>query len=49
MQRPEVGGVIASQGVELMTNSPEEFARMIEADRARFAQVIKMTGIKLEE
>jgi tripartite-type tricarboxylate transporter receptor subunit TctC len=49
MQRPEVGGVIASQGVELMTNSPEEFARMIEADRARFAQVIKTTGIKLEE
>jgi hypothetical protein len=38
-----------SQGVEITTNSSDEFARMIVADRTRFAQVIRATGIKLDE
>jgi tripartite-type tricarboxylate transporter receptor subunit TctC len=49
LDRPEVAGAILSQGVEITTNSPDEFARMIVADRARFAQVIRATGIKLDE
>ena len=49
LKRPEIGGAILSQGVEITTNTPEEFTRMIASDRARFADVIRKTGIKLEE
>ena len=49
LKRPEIGGAILSQGVEITTNTPEEFTRMIASDRARFADVIRKTGIKLDE
>ena len=49
LKRPEIAGPILGQGVEITTNTPEDFARMIDADRARFAEVIRTTGIKIEE
>jgi tripartite-type tricarboxylate transporter receptor subunit TctC len=49
LKNPEIAQAILSQGVEITTNSTEEFARMIDADRARFSEVIRTTGIKLEE
>jgi tripartite-type tricarboxylate transporter receptor subunit TctC len=49
LKRPEISGPILSQGVEITTNTPEDFGRMIDADRARFADVIRTTGIKIEE
>jgi tripartite-type tricarboxylate transporter receptor subunit TctC len=49
LKRPEVSGAILAQGVEITTSTPDEFAKMIDADRTRFAEVIRTTGIKIEE
>jgi tripartite-type tricarboxylate transporter receptor subunit TctC len=48
MQRPEVGGIIAATGAEIVTYSPERFSEIIREDRARFAPIIKAAGIKFE-
>ena len=45
---PEVRKQFASQGAEVFTNaSPEEFARLIQADTARWTEVIKAANIKM--
>ena len=49
LQKPEIGGLISSQGMTLATNSVEEFTRMIAEDRMRFAKIIRSGGIKLED
>ena len=38
----------SSQGAELVSNSPQEFAAYIKAQIARFAQVVKATGMRAD-
>jgi tripartite-type tricarboxylate transporter receptor subunit TctC len=45
---PEVKAKLAPQGIELVTQSPEEFARFIRADYEKWGKVIKEAGIRGE-
>jgi tripartite-type tricarboxylate transporter receptor subunit TctC len=39
---------LSAQGIELVTNSPAEFARFVREDHARWGKIIKEAGIKGE-
>jgi tripartite-type tricarboxylate transporter receptor subunit TctC len=43
---PELKARLAAQGIELVTNSPAEFARFIREDNAKWGKIIKDAGIK---
>jgi tripartite-type tricarboxylate transporter receptor subunit TctC len=43
---PELKARLGAQGIELVTNSPAEFARFIREDNARWGKIIKDAGIK---
>jgi tripartite-type tricarboxylate transporter receptor subunit TctC len=45
---PEVKAKLAPQGIELVTQSPEEFGRFIRADYEKWGRVIKEAGIRGE-
>jgi len=45
---PEVKAKLAPQGIELVTQSPEEFTRFIRADYEKWGKVIKEAGIRGE-
>jgi tripartite-type tricarboxylate transporter receptor subunit TctC len=45
---PEVKAKLAPQGIELVTQSPDEFARFIRADYEKWGKVIKEAGIRGE-
>ncbi|KAF1045205.1 Bug family tripartite tricarboxylate transporter substrate binding protein [Xylophilus sp.] len=45
-QRKEVAQIFAGQGVDVVTNTPQEFGRFLEADRKQWGEVIKAAGIK---
>jgi len=40
--------VFSVQGLEVVGNSPQEFATMIKKDIAKYAEVIKASGARLE-
>jgi tripartite-type tricarboxylate transporter receptor subunit TctC len=46
LNAPELKSRLGAQGIELVTNSPGEFARFIREDNARWAKIIKEAGIK---
>ena len=48
LAQPEVKAKLAPQGIELVTQSPEEFARFIRADYEKWGKVIKEAGIRGE-
>lgn len=43
---PEVGNLLASQGTEPVTSTPEELATLIRTEAARWQRATKLTGIK---
>jgi tripartite-type tricarboxylate transporter receptor subunit TctC len=43
---PELKGRLGAQGIELVTNSPAEFARFVRDDNAKWGKIIKEAGIK---
>src|SRR4051794_11724336 len=43
---PELKARLGAQGIELVTNSPAEFARFIREDNAKWGKIIKDAGIK---
>jgi tripartite-type tricarboxylate transporter receptor subunit TctC len=45
---PEIKAKLAPQGIELVTQSPEEFTRFIHADYEKWGKVIKEAGIRGE-
>jgi len=47
-QNPQAREHATQQGVELVANSPAEFAVYIKAQTARFAQVVKATGMRAD-
>ena len=48
LSREDVKAKLAPQGIELVTQSPEEFARFIRADYEKWGRVIKEAGIRGE-
>lgn len=44
----EVRERIAAQGFELWTSTPEEYARVIKADRERWGKLVKSSGAKID-
>jgi len=48
LPQPEVRNVLGLQGFETVGNSPEEFAAVIERDRARWTKIVKETGARAD-
>ena len=48
VQRPDVQQVMAAQGLEVETSTPQELAARIRAETQDWAEVIKAAGIKAE-
>ncbi len=45
---PELKSRLASQGIDIATNSPAEFSRLIRDDHARWGRIIREAGIRGE-
>jgi hypothetical protein len=45
---PEIKTLFASQGAEVVANSAEKFRPMVQAEVAKWAGVIKETGIRID-
>jgi tripartite-type tricarboxylate transporter receptor subunit TctC len=48
LHAPELKARLASQGIEVVTNSPAEFARFVRDDNAKWGKLIKESGIRGE-
>jgi tripartite-type tricarboxylate transporter receptor subunit TctC len=48
LSRDDVKAKLAPQGIELLTNSPEDFAKFIRAEHEKWGKVIKQAGIRGE-
>jgi len=48
LQHPEVKAKLALQGAEPLGSSPDEYAAYVKSELARWARVVKQTGITLE-
>ena len=48
LNEPEVKNVFSVQGLDVVGNSPQEFTAMIKKDIAKYAEVIKASGARLE-
>jgi tripartite-type tricarboxylate transporter receptor subunit TctC len=46
LNSPELKARLGAQGIELVTNTPADFARFIRDDNARWGKIIKEAGIK---
>ena len=46
--QPDVKAELSGQGIDPLTNSPEQLAALIKADSARWSKVIKETGLRAE-
>lgn len=49
LQQPDVAGRIAAEGSEAVASTPQQLAAQIKVERAKWARVIKESGIKGEE
>ena len=48
LSSPDLKSKLGPQGIELVTNSPAEFARFIREDNAKWGRIIKEAGIKAD-
>jgi tripartite-type tricarboxylate transporter receptor subunit TctC len=48
VQLPEVKKALESASIDIIANTPEEFARYIESETAKWAQVVRASGAKVE-
>jgi tripartite-type tricarboxylate transporter receptor subunit TctC len=48
LYRPEVRAQVERQGAEVVGSSPEDFARFVRAEIARWGEVVRRAGIKVE-
>jgi tripartite-type tricarboxylate transporter receptor subunit TctC len=48
LKLPDVQERIASQGADIVGNTPAEFAAFISAESAKYAKIIKQAGVKLD-
>ena len=49
LQSPEMVETLAKSSLQPITQSPEEFARMVRADLARWTPIVKATGFTAED
>jgi tripartite-type tricarboxylate transporter receptor subunit TctC len=47
-KHPELRQTLEAQGTEVIGNTPEQFAAALKAETAKWAKVVKATGIKPE-
>jgi tripartite-type tricarboxylate transporter receptor subunit TctC len=45
---PDLKAKLAAQGIDIVTNSPADFSRLIREDHARWGRIIRQAGIKAE-
>jgi tripartite-type tricarboxylate transporter receptor subunit TctC len=48
LQQPDARAALAAAAIDLVANTPEEFARYIETETAKWALVVKASGAKVE-
>ncbi|MBI2315781.1 MAG: tripartite tricarboxylate transporter substrate binding protein [Betaproteobacteria bacterium] len=48
VRSPEIEGVITQQAAEVITSTPEEFARLIASDSLRYAKIVRQLGVKID-
>jgi tripartite-type tricarboxylate transporter receptor subunit TctC len=48
LNTPEMKERLAAQGAEVVGNTPEQFAAFVRDDSAKWAKVVKETGLKIE-
>ncbi|MBY0270457.1 MAG: tripartite tricarboxylate transporter substrate binding protein [Burkholderiales bacterium] len=48
MSLPEIKTALATQGAEIVTNSPEEFRKFVQDESAKIGPVVKSAGLKVE-
>jgi tripartite-type tricarboxylate transporter receptor subunit TctC len=48
LQLPDVRERLATQGLDVQHNTPEEFSKLLAADVARWAKVIQRLGLQVE-
>jgi tripartite-type tricarboxylate transporter receptor subunit TctC len=48
LARPEVVEAFAKQGADVVTSTPSEFASMVSSEKARWAEVIRKSGAKID-
>jgi tripartite-type tricarboxylate transporter receptor subunit TctC len=48
LKTPDLRERIASQGGDVVGNTPEEFAAFISAESAKYADVVRRAGVKLD-
>lgn len=47
-QSPDLVSRLAASGIDVATNSPEQFTELIRSETARFAKIIQAAGIRLD-
>ena len=48
LARPDLVEAFAKQGADVVTSTPQEFARMVASEKARWAEVIRRSGAKID-
>lgn len=48
LNHPDVGGRLESQGADVIASTPSDFARHIKSEVARWAQVVKLSGARVQ-
>ena len=48
LQQPEVRKALEAASIDILANTPEEFARYIEAEYTKWAQLLKASGTRVE-
>jgi tripartite-type tricarboxylate transporter receptor subunit TctC len=48
LQQPELRQRLASQGAEPLTSTPDEFAAYLRSEIAKWAKVVKDSGMKVD-
>jgi len=48
LDTPEAKAAFAKQGADVETSTPTEFAKMIGTEKARWAEVIRKSGAKID-
>jgi len=48
LRLPEITKRLATQGVDVVASSPEEFAAFIRQDVAKYAKLVKTAGIRID-
>lgn len=49
LKQPDVREKLASQGAEAVGNSPEELERFVRSETAKYAQLVKASGVRTEQ